>query len=211
MRTFHIILAFCVGLLTGYLFFDNNCVEPIKEPPADNVLAKAQHIDTIRASADDGLEKRSDLLAGQLLIVNYQLKESKATLYAQRQKIRLMQLQLSKDSIGNCDTILTQNVAAQMDTLNNVTDSLLCDYENKIQLSENMIAVRDSQLVVCSTAYRGMQALVQAQAARERQLTEDLNTALKQQRRRRIQNRVLAAGMLFVSGFTTSLIIKSKQ
>ncbi len=56
-----------------------------------------------------------------------------------------------------------------------------------------------------------MQNLVHEQVALERQLTSDLNTALKQQKRTRLKNRLLAIGMLFVSGITTSLIIKAKQ
>lgn len=213
MRTFHIILAFCVGLFTGYLFFNNNQkTSHSNEIPANDIIAKATTIDTTKVSLDAVFKKRSDLLAGQLLIVNSQLKESRSALQTERKKIKIMQTRLMNDSSSsNCDSVFKHQVAAQIDTLNAVTDSLLYDYENKVHLGESTIAVRDSQLVVCGTAYQDMKSLVQEQVARERQLTENLNIALKEQKKKRIQNRALAAGMLFISGLTTSLLIKSKQ
>jgi len=213
MRTFHIILAFCVGLFTGYLFFDNNPkTSHSVELPANDIIAKVTVIDTTKVSTDAVFKKRSDLLAGQLLIVNSQLKESRVALQTERRKIKTMQTRLMSDSSSsNCDSVFKHQVAAHIDTLNAITDSLLCDYENKVHLGESTIAVRDSQLVVCNTAYQDMKSLVQEQVARERQLTENLNIALKHQKKKRIQNRALAAGMLFVSGLTTSLLIKYKQ
>ena len=213
MRTFHIILAFCVGLFTGYLFFDNkpDAVNTIEVLPS-NIAAKSVAIDTAKASTDAVFRRRSDLLAGQLLIANSQLKQSRAALQTERRKVKVMQTRLLNDSsIVACNSVFKHQVAAQIDTLNIVTDSLLCDYENKVHLAESTIAVRDSQLVVCDIAYQDMKSLVQEQVARERQLTENLNIALKQQKKKRIQNRALAAGMLFVSGLTTSFLIKHKQ
>lgn len=213
MRTFHIILAFCVGLFTGYLFFDNNPkTSHSVELPTNDIAVKVTTIDTTKALADAVFKKRSDLLSGQLLIVNGQLKESRVALQTERRKIKVMQALLISDSNGVvCDSIFKLQVAAQIDTLNSVTDSLLCDYDNKVRLAESTIAVRDSQLVVFGNAYQDMKSLVQEQIARERQLTENLNIALKQQKKKRIQNLALAAGMLFVSGVTTSLLIKYKQ
>lgn len=213
MRTFHIILAFCVGLFTGYLFFDNNPkTSHALELPANDITAKVTAIDTTKVSADAIFKRRSDLLAGQLLIANSQLKESRAALQTERRKIKVIQTRLLSDSSSiACDSVFKHQVAAQIDTLNIATDSLLSGYENKVHLAETSIAVRDSQLVVCDIAYQDMKSLVQEQAARERQLTENLNIALKQQKKKRIQNRALAAGMLFVSGLTTSFLIKHKQ
>jgi hypothetical protein len=95
--------------------------------------------------------------------------------------------------------------------MNIATDSLVCNYESKIRIAESNVAVRDSELIICNRAYQKVQSLVGEQIARERQLTEDLNKILKQQKKKRIQNRMLALGMVFISGFTASLIIKSKQ
>jgi len=212
MRTFHIILAFCAGLFTGYLFFDND--PGIRKPLSNagqDVIVSLQHIDTAKVKAESVLQKRNTLLAGQLLLVNSQLNESRATLSKERQKVKVIQTRLLNDTNTCKDSLLLQNLALQIDTLNAATDSLVGNYEFKIHIAESSIAIRDSQLVICNTAYQDAQSLVQEQAARERQLTDQLNTVLKQQRKKHIQNRVLAIGMLFVSGFTTSMIIKSKQ
>jgi hypothetical protein len=212
MRTFHIILAFCAGLFTGYLLFDNDPGTHVSKVKSEhNAIISAQRVDAIKVNTDSALRKRNYLLAGQLLIVNSQLKESHATLITERKKIKAIQLQLLNDTSKCVDSVLQQNLSSQIDTLNRSTDTLICNYESKIRLAEGSIAVRDSLLIVCDRAYQDVQGLVQEQAARERQLTDDLNTVLKQQRKKRIQNKVLAVGMLFVAGFTTSLIIKSKQ
>lgn len=212
MRTFHIILAFCAGLFTGYLLFDNEpgIPESISKPGTDpNVTL--QNIDTVKVKAESILKRRNEFLAGQLLIVNSKLNESRSTLIKEREKVKAIQTQLLKDTTNCSDSTLQHNLTLQIDTLNASTDSLICDYESKIRIAESSIAIRDTQLIVCNRAYLRVQSLVEEQAARERQLTDDLNTILKQQKRKRIQNRVLALGMLFISGFTTSMIIKSKQ
>lgn len=212
MRTFHIILAFCIGLFTGYLCFNEKPARSVADIPPDTVVDRAAAIDSTKTIADLSFKKRNDLLAGQLLIANAQLKESRTALNTERSKIKVMQASLLSDSSANrCDTVFKQELAARIDTLNSVTDSLIGKYQSKVQLADSTIALRDSQLVICNSAYQDMKSLIQEQAARERQLTENLTLALKQQKRKRIQNRFLAAGMLFVSGLTTSLIIKYKQ
>ncbi len=75
---------------------------------------------------------------------------------------------------------------------------------------QSMVAIRDSQIELCDQSYRETKDLLLEQSKREQQLTENLNVALKQLKRKRFQNRVLAAGMLFVSGIITTLYIKSK-
>lgn len=75
--------------------------------------------------------------------------------------------------------------------MQSVTDSLVSDYEYKIKLTETKCAVRDSEIVICNKAYSGLKDLVKEQAMREQQLTESLNEALKQQRKKRLQNRFL--------------------
>lgn len=212
MRTFYIILAFCVGLFTGYLCYNDKHAAVVAEMPPDKVTEKAAVIDSTKTIADLTFKKRSDLLAGQLLITNAQLKDSRAALNAERKKIKAIQASLASDSSASpCDTVFKRELAARIDTLHSVTDSLIAKYESKVQVVDSTIALRDSQLVVCNNAYQDMKSLLQEQAARERQLTENLALALKQQNRKRIQNRFLAAGMLFISGVTTSLIIKYKQ
>ena len=77
------------------------------------------------------------------------------------------------------------------------------------KLMEKMVAVRDTQLLICNQSYREVKDLIREQEQREQQLTENLNLALKQLKQKRFQNRLLAAGMLFVSGIAATLYIKS--
>lgn len=210
MRTFHLILVFCVGLFTGYACFHSDKIPGIVKVPPNTILQKVATTDTSIKRANLFLKRRDEVLAGQLLIVNAQLKESRVALNTERRRIRDMQANFVSDT-SSCDSIFKHQFTARIDTLNAVTDSVINDYDAKLQLVNASLAVRDSALVICNSAYQDIKALTVEQAARERQLTENLNLALKQQKKRRIQNRILSAGMLFVAGVTTSLIIKNKQ
>lgn len=212
MRTFHILLAFCLGLFIGYLFFDNHIgIRTSLSKVGQAAIVSLQHIDTTKVKTESGLHKRNTLLEGQLLLLNSQLKKSRARLTKERQKVKAIQVQLLNDTISCKDSTLQQHLFLQIDALNTATDSLVSNYEFKIHIIESSVAVRDSELIVCNRAYRDVQSLAQQQIARERQLTKDLNKILKQQKKKRIHNRILTVGMVFISGFTASLIIKSKQ
>lgn len=87
----------------------------------------------------------------------------------------------------------------------------MCVYENKVDLTENLVAIRDSEIVICNRSYSQLKDFIDEQARREQKLTEDLNTLLKQQKKKRLQNRLLAGGMLFISGIATTLFIKSRE
>ncbi|MCD6068916.1 MAG: hypothetical protein K0S33_3742 [Bacteroidetes bacterium] len=211
MKTIYIILTFCVGLFAGYLLF-NQSAAPIAAHTITSVAAQeADAIDGNKLKADSILKKRSDLLGGQLLIINEQLKQSKISLASERKKVAALQKTLLQDTAACPDRITMDNLALAIDTLNAVTDTLISDYEQKLQVDKEVIAVRDSQLVVCNQSYEQVQSLIQQQIQREQELTDQLNIAVKQQRKKRIQNRLLAGGVVFLSGLTTTLLIRSKH
>lgn len=212
MKTIYIVLTFCMGLLAGYLLFNPgapNHVTRIDSPEAS--IVKSAQINNDKIIAEVALKKRNNLLAGQLAFAAKEISDSKSALQRERNKIKALQAQLINDTVTKAPCTPNLELAAHLDTVQAITDSLICDYEYKVMVTEEVVAVRDSQLFVCNNAYRDMQSLVNEQVARERQLSEELKTALKQQKRARVQNRILALGMLFISGITTTLIIKAKQ
>lgn len=212
MKILYIILTFCIGLLTGYLIFDHDTFS--KAPKNTNIEAgtlKSIQINNEKVLAEATLKKQNNLLSGQLLLANKEISAGKTALNIERQNIKRLQSKLAEDTVNKKDSAIIEQVDAHLDTLQEITDSIIGDYEDKVKITESIVAVRDSQLVICNSSYQQMQNLVNEQVARERQLNVDLNTALKQQRRTRLQNRFLAMGILFVSGLTTTLLIKAKH
>lgn len=211
MKTFYIIFTFCMGLFAGYVLFNKE--NQTLKPPLENyeaITAKSEAIDKSKDSAVESLKRHNDFLQGQLAIVNTKLKQNKSSLYSERLKLSQIQKAITEDTLCRANQ-LKGSLNQSISDIHVATDSLVSDYEYKINLTEAKCAVRDSEIVICNKAYSALKDLVKEQSMREQQLTESLNEALKQQRKKRLQNRFLTGGMLFVTGLATSFIIYSKQ
>ena len=209
MKAIYIILSFCMGLFLGNLLFEKDPV--MLKPPsqASPVVEKIQTIDTLKLKAEGELRRQNNFLRGQLVITDLQLKENRGRLGLERKKVSRLQARLLEDSLpGNP---VADTLSERIDTLNAITDSLFRDYETKINLTESSLAVRDSEIVICNQAYGQLKDLAKEQAYREQQLTENLNAVLKEQKKKRFQNRLLVGGMVFLSGIAATLLIQQKQ
>lgn len=211
MKTFYLILSFCMGLFLGYAVFHNE--SEILKPPLTFTTSSAQtklkEIDSSKAGGEYNLKRQNDFLRGQLTITDYQLKDSKAKLVAERKHMAGLQSRLPKDSACS-NACTTDSLNHSIATIHAITDSLIVDYESRIANTDSTVALRDSQIMICNQAYNQLKDLSKEQAMREQQLTESLNAALKQERKKRMQNRLLAGSMVFLSGIATSLIIYRK-
>lgn len=209
MKTLHIIIAFCFGLLIGHLVYPGNLFKP---EPSNTIVVQTQKeidaIDSIMASGDSLLKKRNQQLSVQLNGVNQLLARSKSQLEWQRACLSVLSSDLTADTARHP---YQETINTGIQELNSITDSLVCEYETKVALTENQVAVRDSALVMCERSYADLKSIAIEQALREQKLQNDLNSALRQQKRCRLQNRFLAAGMLVISGITTGLIVKARQ
>jgi hypothetical protein len=108
--------------------------------------------------------------------------------------------------LNDCDSLKQQTLAyvAWVDSTQSIYET------NLVQLQE-MVATKDSQIVICSASYAQIKGLLDDNLERERKLTEDLNTAYKSQRRKVLQNKLLAGGMLLLSGIATTLYINANK
>jgi hypothetical protein len=211
MKTVYIILAFCAGLFFGNLFFNNT---PLKIKPPDlsvikQEVRKTASIDSAYVAGYKSLQKRNDSLSKQLSKNKILLLTTKNNLLHERNNVSHFTTVLVKDSLCR-DSVLVDSLVNQIAIQNLTTDSIMNEYDLKSKLMEAMVATKDSQVVVCNNAYLNLRSIEQEQLLREQKLTEDLNTALKQQKRKRFQNHLLTAGMLFISGIAATLYIKSK-
>lgn len=211
MKTFYLILSFCMGLFLGYVLFNNeneNLNPPSSSIPV-TVLEKVKSIDSAKANADLSLKRQNDFLRSQLAVADHQVKVNRLRLETERSKVSRLQAKLASDSSYN-ENSAADSLNLTIGAVNAVTDSLIVDYEHRIQLSDSIVAVKDSLIVVCDLAYNQIKDIAKEQALREQQLTESLNASLKQERKKRMQNRLLAGGMVFLTGVATSLIIHRK-
>lgn len=212
MKTVYIIIAFCAGLFLGHLLFqtDKDINPPVTEA-VQKTRKQFNSIDSIFFENKIDYLQKNDSLKNKLAAVNNLLSISKELLFAERKKVLELTRRLGDSATSPTDSLLINDLSTGIARLNSKTDSLVLNYERRDSLMESMIAIRDSQIVFCDRSYQETKDLLLEQSLREQQLTENLNVALKQLKRKRLQTRVLAGGMLFVSGIITTLYIKSKQ
>lgn len=105
-----------------------------------------------------------------------------------------------------CDTLRKEVVV--LNRLSNEQDSICSLNINSLNQA---VAIRDSQIVMCSRTYQSMYDIQKENQQRQMQLAEDLKTALKANRKKRFENKMLTCGLMIMTGITTTLFIKSQQ
>lgn len=211
MKTVYIIISFCIGLFIGHLLFPTE--KNIEPPISEAVQQTKEKLNVIDSSMFEGKVRflaQNDSLKQKLSTANSLLSIHKSLLASERSRVKRLLDRLETDTVAHTDSTITDSLCLQINSLNAKTDSLIGYYERKDSLMQSMVAIRDSQIELCDQSYQQTKDLLLEQSQREQQLTENLNTALKQLKRKRLQNRILAAGMLFVSGIVTTMYIKSK-
>lgn len=212
MKTVYIILSFCAGLFLGYLLFPSDkAIEPPVITQLNETKEQLAIIDSGYSSNEAVYKKQSDSLAAELKGYKRLLSNARKELAIKREKISDVLNLIKQDSVFRSDPLMVDSLSGQITKVNQFTDSLLLHYEKRDTILQRLVAVRDTQIVLCNRSYQEIKNLAEEQRLREQKLTVDLNTALKQQRKNRLQNRILAGGMLFISGIATTLYIKSRQ
>lgn len=207
-----LITALCIGL---FLLFStcSNDTEHLK-PDKEQVRSAEQEANLVEEYYQNAfihLKVHSDSLEKELSKAQRQLIATKIKL--EQSKFDVVKL-VEKDTVGlsveqkliDCDS-LKEEVSDYVVWV----DSTQSCYETTIRELTNIVAVKDSEIVVCQISYTQLKSINDDNLKRERKLTEDLETAYKQQRKKQIQNKVLAVGFLILSGVTTSLLIQSRQ
>lgn len=136
--------------------------------------------------------------------------DKKENLAAYRLKEKILQEQL-KSKVSKADT---GYAAIARDSIPQIVDSLLlasqqndtaCD--ETIHELENQVANRDSAIFLHKRVEINLRDLQEEQQLQNRYLTEKLNTVFKNQRKKSRQNRILAGGLLILSGITSSVLL----
>lgn len=209
------ILIFLTAITIGLFLLFNNCsTEQTLQPDKEIFTHTEKQVSSLTKHYQQGialLQKRGDSLQQDLNQTQLKLKVAKLKL--QQSKFDVVTL-AKKDTTGesvvqqlnDCDSLKEQVLL-----FTTCVDSTQSDYEMNITQLNNLLAIKDSQMVICAASYSQLKDMTDENLQREQKLTEDLNTAYKQQRNNRVQNKVLAAGFLILSGITTTLFINSRK
>lgn len=137
------------------------------------------------------------------------------SLKTENQKL-FAKLQTTRALLKKQQTIVMRNIPC--DTLKReviVLNALCNDQDSLCSLSisslNQAVAVRDSQIVMCNRSYVSMFDIQKDNQQRQMQLANELNTAYKQNRKKRFESKMLTCGLMIMAGITTTLFIKSQQ
>ncbi|MBL7921681.1 MAG: hypothetical protein JNJ40_15310 [Bacteroidia bacterium] len=137
------------------------------------------------------------------------------SLKTENQKLNV-KLQVTRALLKKQQTLVTSNIPCDtlrkevvvLNELSNEQDSL-CSLN--VSSLNQAVAIRDSQIVMCNRTYQSMYDLQKENQQRQMQLADDLKTALKANRKKRFENKMLTCGLMIMTGITTTLFIKSQQ
>ncbi len=214
MKRVPLVILF-TALITGLFLSLSTCnsEEKVKPDKTEIIKAseKAESIDTSYKIAFESLKTHSDSLQKELNVSQSKLKATKFKL--NQSQTALVALAEKQSDTLSFEALLNDSDSLKQQTLAYVAwvDSTQSIYETNLVQLQEMVATKDSQIVICTASYAQLKGLLDDNIERERKLTEDLNTAYKSQRRKVLQNKLLAGGMLLLSGIATTLYINANK
>lgn len=214
MKRVPLVILF-TALITGLFLSLSTCNtgEKVKPDKTEIIKAseKADGIDNAYNKAFEKLKTHSDSLQKELSATQSKLKATKFKL--NQSQVALVALAEKRSDTLSFEQLLNDCDSLKQRTLAYVAwvDSTQYIYESNISQLENLVATKDSQVVICRASYSQIKGLLDENLERERKLSDDLNTAYKSQRRKVLQNKLLAGGMLMLSGIATTLYINANK
>lgn len=160
-----------------------------KKEKADMILSYESRIALMRSSSDS---------------LRKEVHQKKQSIVGLRFKVNYFEQQL-RNTISASDTSFqTVSLLDSLFLSQNQSDSA-CD--ETIHSLEKLVSNRDSVIAFHQVIESNLKDLQQRDKIDTEYLTERLNDALKLNRRKTIQNKVLAGGLLLLSGISTSLLV----
>jgi hypothetical protein len=215
-RTIVIIALLIICVMLGSIALFHRSKPDTQKLKADKnkIVQDQQQVNLIDKNYNQSLtllKQSADSLQEELNQTQWKLKIAKVKL--NQSEIAVIHLakkdtahETVKEQLTDCDS-LKQQVLAFTD----IMDSTRSIYECNLQQLQNTVAVRDSEIVVCNSSYLQMKNLMEENLQRERQLTDELQTAYKQQRKKALHNKLLAGGFLILSGIAATLFLNAQK
>lgn len=195
--------AFIIGILVCFIAV-KSCGDKPKQVNLKEITKEIKTSDNLAETIQQNYQKAKQ----EFSKVADSLKTENQRLYAKLQSTRSLLKKQQSIVIQNipCDTLKKEVMV--LNALCNDQDSL-CSLS--IGSLNQAVAVRDSQIVLCNRNYQSMFDIQKDNQQRQMQLANELNTAYKQNRKKRFENKMLTCGLMIMAGITTTLFIKSQQ
>ncbi len=198
-----LISAFIIGLVVCFIAV-KSCSD---KPHQVNIAEIKKHMQFENKQIDDSHKKyQQELKQYEFKTDSLSKKNKDLSFRLNNARILLKQQQTKVVSNIPCDT-LKQEVLVLNGLINNA-DSMCI--ENISSLNQS-IAIRDTQLIFCNRNYQSLFDLQKENRMREQQLTDELKIAYKHNKRKRFESKMLSAGLMIMTGITTTLFIKSQK
>ncbi|MBA3673344.1 MAG: hypothetical protein H0W75_00035 [Chitinophagaceae bacterium] len=198
-----LISAFIIGLVVCFIAV-KSCSD---KPHQVNIAEIKKHMQFENKQIDDSHKKyQQELKQYEFKTDSLSKKNKDLSFRLNNARILLKQQQTKVVSNIPCDT-LKQEVVVLNGLINNA-DSMCI--ENMSNLNQS-IAIRDSQLIFCNRNYQSLFDLQKENRIREQLLTDELKIAYKHNKRKRFESKMLSAGLMIMTGITTTLFIKSQK
>lgn len=203
-----ICLITCVAFLATCEFSKNDSAS---NPITQDTLFLSQYRQEKKQKIEliASYEKRVDRLQLQKDSLQKLVKESSRSISVYRVKAKVYQNQFKAalEQLASIDSL-------QPDTLSPILDSMIVNQaysdtacDDTIDLLQITVANRDSALFLQKQIDVNLRDLNKEAELRNQFLTDQLNTAYKVQKKKTRQNKLLAGGLLILSGITTSLLL----
>lgn len=197
-------LFICVVTI-GTCTFNQHVDKPDQHPERDSISLRwkkeKEQLDSQLHKRIDKLQKGKDSLqkivaAKKTALANYRAKALLLETKLKEVLLIVNSTQVIPDSLSP----LSNEYFATQAASNNTCDST-------ITALEQSVANRDHSILLFKQSETNLRDLQREQELRNHLLTEQLNTAYKAQKKKVIQNKLLAGGLIFISGLTTTLLI----
>jgi hypothetical protein len=202
------LLLACIGILTTceYLKPSTQEITPLQDTL---FLSQWRREKKAKLEMIAGYESKITKLQHERDSLQNLVGESKKTTSAYRFKAKQFERQL-KEAIVNVvqkDSLGTDSISPILDSLIVVHDQSDNACDTTIQLLETIVANCDSSILFQRQIEGNLRYLNTEAELRNKYLTDQLNIAFKSQRKKSRQNKILAGGILLLSGITTSMLL----
>ncbi len=191
-----------------------NCIASRSQMPLNETVSEDYFFERLKSEKEKlklEFEQQLQRLQTQRDSLENIISKNKNELKSQRVKTKILSqrlieaIPLRPDSSCNDSIapIVHEYIEAQEES------EQLCD--STIHSLESMVANRDSSLIFQRQINETQNQMLKDQDTRNQQLTEQLNTAYKMQKKKSRQNKILAGGIVIISGITTSILLLTKS
>jgi hypothetical protein len=200
--------AFIIGIIVCF-FALKSCDNKPPEINVKEIKKEIKDSDNTIETLHQNFQKENevfkravDSLRAENETLSVKLQTARSLLKKQQTKVEqtIAQSNIPCDSLRKDVIVLNQ--------LSNAEDSLC---SRTISSLIAAVTVRDSQIVICNRNYESLYDIQKANLQRQEQLANELNIALKVNRKKFFENKALTFGLVIMAGITTSLFIKSQQ